>query len=161
MAATPGDGVREVAYPMRAHAPREPHVLALQLRVLRRVTSCCGLYRWQARSAAWRAGLFRSRSLFGPAPWIAKSPLAVGSGKSVIPWERMHCEYLRALDSCDGVEGAEDAALDGPPADDERTLATLFEPPHAAASRARPAAATIAAAPRSASGDTRRGLQRE
>jgi hypothetical protein len=72
----------------------------------------------------------------------------------------MHREYLMALDSCDGVEGAEDAALDGPPADDE-LLATLFEPPQAAASRARPAAAMIAAAPRSASGDTRRGLQRE
>jgi hypothetical protein len=38
--------------------------------------------------------------------------------------------------------------LDDPPAGDELTLATLLEPPHAVASRARPAARMIAAAVR-------------
>jgi hypothetical protein len=41
---------------------------------------------------------------------------------------------------------ADDAALTDPPAGEELTLATLFELPHAAASRASPAEATIAAA---------------
>jgi hypothetical protein len=46
------------------------------------------------------------------------------------------------------------------PADDELTLATLFEPPHAAARIASPAEAVIATATRSAKGDTRGGQRR-
>ena len=61
--------------------------------------------------------------------------------------------------SCDDVE-ADDGALDEPPANDDPTLATLFEPPHAAASMASPATATIAGATHSASGKSRRGRRR-
>jgi len=103
--------------------------------------------------------LFEFRSLLGP-PCSRKPgwpPLPVtGPGKSLIPCERMHLAKLKySLSSCACCAGE----LDDPPADDEPTLATLFEP-HAAASMASPAEAVIATAIRSASGNTRRGQRR-
>jgi hypothetical protein len=59
-------------------------------------------------------------------------------------------------DACDVEAG--DVALDDRAPDDEPTFATLLEPPHAAANRTRPTAATIATVRRSVSGDIRRGL---
>jgi len=67
-----------------------------------------------------------------------------GSGKSLIPCERMHLAKLKyPVSSCACCA--------------ELALAASLEPPHAAASMASPAEAVIATATRGASGDTRRG----
>ena len=78
-------------------------------------------------------------------------PLPVmGSGKSLIRWERMHPANPRYwFSSCACLAGVSaEAAFGTRPADDELTLAALFELPHAAARKASPAEATIAAAAR-------------
>jgi hypothetical protein len=115
---------------------------------------------WQASTPLWRAGLFEFRSLLEP-PCSRKPgwpPLPVtGSGKSLIRCERMHLAKLKYSLS---VEEIDKAALDDAPADDELTLAPLFESSHAAASMASPAEALSATATRSASGNTHRGQPR-
>ena len=58
---------------------------------------------WQACCAAWNCGLFGLRSLLGALlipvmlMWTARPlELTWGSGKSEIPWLRMHCENSSA-----------------------------------------------------------------
>src|SRR3981081_4334179 len=59
----------------------------------------CGSSLLQACWAAWNVEEEGSRVLLGP-PLIAiptlPSPVVWGSGKSVMPWSRMHCEKASA-----------------------------------------------------------------
>jgi hypothetical protein len=70
------------------------------------------------------------------------TPLPLGSGKFGTPCERMHWE------KASGLFDAKMLGDEDPPPEDEATLATpgVFEPLHAAISRARPAAAMMAPA---------------
>ncbi len=89
--------VREVRHPVRAHALRELERLRLHLLtdLLLLSRRGVGINDWQAFWAAWNLGEFGSRSLPGfTLIWSPKPPPAwlCGSGKSVIPWARMHWE---------------------------------------------------------------------
>ena len=66
-----------------------PHVICVQ-----GPSGYPGARCWQAFSADWNRRLFGSKSLGMPGRIGIRIPLAVGSGKSLMPWARMHTETL-------------------------------------------------------------------
>ncbi len=96
-----GPGVGEVGDAVATHALRDLKHLGHRLRGGRAEPGPGGIYFWQAFCVAWKRG-----------PWMMpgfalkmKPPPLLGSGKSAMPWERMHSANSSASSCGDAAEG--------------------------------------------------------